>query len=598
MDFLTIPEMFHGVVGKNPDKKLLFEKKNDVWFGYSGKEILSTVRNISFGLKALGFGSGNNVAILSGNSPRWAMTDYGIVCAGGATVCLYPTLTPSQIAYILKDSLSAAIFVEDEEQLNKVVRIRDECPDLTRIITMNDSGGGGDDMVKTFSEFCAEGERYGEGTESTFEEMIGSVKPDDLLTLVYTSGTTGNPKGVMLTHDNLVSNIRAIDERFDFDETGTFLSFLPLSHTLERMGGHFTAFSRECVIYYAENIDLLQQNFLEVKPNVVVSVPRLFEKVYVRVKDQLEAMPSRRRKIFEWALLTGGKVSEYRSRGKPVPTGLRLKHTLAGFLVYSKVKARLGGEVEFFISGGAPLSREIAEFFGAMDILILEGYGLTETSPVLTVNALEDYKFGTVGKPLFNVEIRIAPDGEILARGPNVMKGYFNNPEATSEVLEPGGWFHTGDIGEFDGDGFLKVTDRKKNLIVTSTGNNVAPATLENMLLQSMYIEQSLVIGDNRNFITALIVPNFEQVSGYLASEGATMEDPGSMIGDERVLSLFGEEITRVTTEAAEYERVKKFTLLPEEFTIENGELTPTMKVVRKKVLSRYSDLIEAMYGG
>ena len=598
MNFRTIPEMFHGVVMKNPDKKLLFGKKSDSWVGYSGREIMSTVRHISFGLRGLGIGPGGNVAILSGNSPRWAMADYGIVCSGAATVCLYPTLTPAQVAYILRDSLSKAIFVEDEEQLEKVDRIRDDCPDLSSVIVMNDWESDSDGRAMTFSEFCAKGEEFEKTAETTFEKMVGSVKPEDLLTLIYTSGTTGNPKGVMLTHDNLVSNIHGINERFDFDRTGVFLSFLPLSHSLERMGGHFTAFCRECAIYYAEDIESLPGNFLDVKPNVVLSVPRLFEKVYEKVKEQMESLPPWRGKIFGWAIRTGNEVTEYRSRGKPVPALLRLKRALAGRFVCSKVKARLGGEIEFFISGGAPLSREIAAFFGAMDILILEGYGLTETSPVLTVNSLDDYRYGTVGKPLCNVEIRIAADGEILARGPNVMKGYFNNPGATSEALDPDGWLRTGDIGEFDEDGFLKVTDRKKNLIVTSTGNNVTPATLENMLLQSSFIEQTMVIGDNRNYVAALIVPDFKRVSGHLASEGAAAEDPETMIKDERVLRLFDSEVASVMSEAADYERVKRFALLREGFTIERGELTPTMKVVRKKVLSHYSALIETLYSG
>ncbi len=429
-----------------------------------------------------------------------------------------------------------------------------------------------------------------------FSEMVSRSKPDDLLTLIYTSGTTGTPKGVMLTHGNLCANITSTVKGIEFTDDDTLLSFLPLSHVFERMGGHFSSFSKGCTIYYAEGIEKVADNMGEVKPTLMLSVPRLYEKMYTGVMEKVKAGSPLKQKIFFWSLNVGQKVVEHSLINKPVPFLLGLKHKIATKLAFSKIHDRVGGKLRFFISGGAPLAQEIAEFFSSAGIQIMEGYGLTETSPVLTTNLPDQFRFGTVGKPIDGVSINIADDGEILAKGPNIMRGYYNDEESTKEVLTDDGWFSTGDIGEIDQDGFLKITDRKKNLFVTSGGKNVAPAPLENSLATSSYIDQVVVLGDKRNFISALIVPNFDNIKTYLSSMEKSVSGNEAMIEHQDVLDLIDKEVSDAMSEFSNYEKVKVFKLLSEPFTIEKGELTPKMSIVRKIVISNNHDLIESIY--
>ena len=529
MTYSTVSQMFNQVTSEHPNRDLYFYKKAGNWIGISGSEIRSTVKDIAFGLQSLGIGKGSNVALLSNNSPRWAMSDYGIICSGAATVSVYPTLIPSQVEYILNDSTSKVVFAENQEQMEKVMAIWGNCPQLTHAVVMDDSNTETDDRIINFLDFLNLGTKYEQESETSFEDLAAKPEPNDLLTLIYTSGTTGNPKGVMLSHGNMMSNVEGTKQDIFFDQTEIFLSFLPLSHSFERMGGHFSAFSVGAQVYYAESIETVPDNLREVKPSVVLSVPRLYEKMYAKVREGLKSAPEARQKIFWWAIGVGKEASQYRLKNKSLPFGLGIKHKIADKLVYSKVKGRVGGRLRFFVSGGAPLSKEIAEFFAAADIMILEGYGLSETSPVLTCNSPDAVRYGSVGKPLFNVDIEIADDGEILAKGPNIMTGYFNNDEATREAIDSDGWFHTGDIGHIDDDGFLFITDRKKNILVTSGGKNVAPAPIENALVTSPFIEQSVVIGDNRNFISALIVPAFEAVEKELSAQGVSVSGDDSI---------------------------------------------------------------------
>ena len=452
-------------------------------------------------------------------------------------------------------------------------------------------------MINNYAlDFLDVGDEYEKGSSSSFEDLVNIAEPSDLLTLIYTSGTTGNPKGVMLSHGNMMSNVEGISKLITFDQTEKFLSFLPLSHSFERMGGHFTAFSVGAQVYYAESIETVPDNLQEVKPSVVLSVPRLYEKMYARVREGLKIAPEARQKIFWWAIGIGKQATEYRLKNQTLPFALSLKHKIADKLVYSKVKDRVGGRLRFFVSGGAPLSKEIAEFFAAADITILEGYGLSETSPVLTTNSPGNIRFGSVGKTLFNVDVKIADDGEILAKGPNIMTGYFNNEEATREAIDSDGWFHTGDIGHLDDEGYLYITDRKKNILITSAGKNVAPAPLENSLVTSPYIEQSVVLGDKRNFISALIVPSFDAVGNYLKEQGRNPLANDEIIADPDVMLLLKNEISSAMDGFSNYERVKEFSLLPRLLTLENGELTPTLKVVRKVVLENFSDSVNMIY--
>jgi len=596
MNYKTISEMFVGTTERCSEKKLFYYKKDNDWIGLNGKDILITVEDISFGLRSLGIVPNSNIAIISNNSPKWAMCDYGIICSTMSTVTIYPTLISKQVEFILKNSNSSLIFVENQEQLNKVISVMDNCNDLKYIVVLDDSCSNETDSVMNFSTFLDKGKDYSQDCDITFSEMVNSVKEDDILTIIYTSGTTGIPKGVVLTHKNLLSNVKGTLSVAEFTNNETFLSFLPLSHVLERMGGHYTPFSIGATIFYAENMETIADNMIESHPTIVVCVPRVFEKIHAKFMQGIKDAPKIRQNLFNWALEVGRKYSKLSVSKQKIGFWLSFKHKVANKLIYSKVKARFGGKIKFFVSGGAPLSKDLAEFFAAVDITILEGYGLTETSPVLTVNSPTNLKFGYVGKPLFNVEIKIANDGEILAKGPNIMSGYYRNEDATKEVFDEDGWFHTGDIGIIDEDGFLKITDRKKSLIVTSGGKNIAPAPIELKVATSSFVEQIHIIGDKRNFLSALIVPNYEALTRYLQSQNNNLKDPNALIDHPDVIELFKTEVDNAMVDFSNYEKIKKFTLLTEPFSIEKGEMTPKMSIVKKVVEQNYSEQINKMY--
>ena len=597
----TISRMFLNTVEKFSEKELYFYKYNDEWIGLRGNVIQSTVQEISYGLKSISEEVCNS-AILSTNSPRWAMSDFGIICSGGCTVSIYPTLIPSQIEFILNDSQAKIIFVENNEQLKKVLEIKENCNSLEKIIVMDDSYEGNEQYILNFMKFLNVGNEFSKKQEYKFEDLVSTAKEDDLLTLIYTSGTTGNPKGVMLSHKNLISNINstlaciADSDGEIFVEKDKLLSFLPLSHVFERMCGHFCAFSQGAQTYFAENIEKVVENMIEVKPSLMISVPRLYEKMYSRVIDSVNAGSIIKQKIFWWGISIGKKIIDLRTNNKEIPWSLQKKFDIADKIVFSKIKARVGGNLRYFFSGGAPLSKKIGEFFGAAGITILEGYGLTETSPILSANLPGKMRYGTVGKVWKDVEIKIADDGEIIARGPNIMLGYCNNQEATDEVMSEDGWFHTGDIGELDEEGFLKITDRKKNIIITSQGKNVAPAAMENALVTSQYIEQIVTLGDKQNFISALIIPSFENLKIYLNEKNINLSNNQEIVDHEETLKLIQKIVDEEMTKFSKYERIKKFELLPNLLTIEKGELTPTLKVVRRVVMSNYESYIDKIY--
>ena len=597
MDYKTIPDMFLNITSQFSSKLLYHYKENNNWIGIKGSDVHSTVKKISAALQAINIKDGDKVAILSTNSPRWSMADYGIICNASVTVTVYPTLLPAQIEYILDNSDTKAIFVENNEQLDKINQIRGNLETLSHVIVMDDSLSDSVDNVYNFMDFLDLGKKFQSNNEFSLTKISEGIKQDDLLTIIYTSGTTGNPKGVMLTHGNLISNVNATIKMADLkeDEEHSFLSFLPLSHVLERMAGHFTSFAIGAEVYFAESIETVADNLMETSPSIVCSVPRLFEKMYNKISDGLKTAPKIRRKIFDFAYNTGKQTAHIYD--KTTLTGFqKFKYNLSKKLVYSKIKEKLGGRIRFFVSGGAPLSKEVAEFFSYLDITILEGYGLTETSPVLTSNVEGDLKFGTVGKPLFNVDIQIAKDGEILAKGPNIMKGYYKNDVATKEAIDSDGWLHTGDIGEFDDEGFLKITDRKKSLIVTSGGKNIAPAPLENALVASVYVEQIVAIGDKRNFISALIAPNFEALEGYLKTKGIEGLSPSEMASHPKTVELFNSEVENRMESFAQYEKIKKFIIIDRLFELEKNEITPSLKIRRKAISENFKETIDAMY--
>jgi len=587
----TLPRLLANTVKAYPKPDCMLFKKDGTYAPISTQEFGDGVRHLALGLKALGFEPGQKLCILSENRPAWTMTDFATLCAGGLTVPIYTTLVSEQIRYIVDDSDAAVVVVSTPDQWKKVEPLRPGLTKVRHFITFAEEAPAG---VLTLEAVMEKGRALAASQPGLFDELVARVKPDDEATLIYTSGTTGVPKGVILTHDNLVSNIKTASDVIEFSSKDTVLSFLPLSHLLERMV-MFTYIYKGCTVAFAESVEAVAQNLLEVRPHIMVSVPRVFEKIYTKVMDQVLASPALRRKIFFWALKVGKEFGAAKIAGKPVSGGLRFRRSIAAKLVFSKIVAKTGGRIRFFVSGGAPLSKDIAEFFYAIGLVILEGYGLTETSPVLSINTFENIRLGTVGKPVPGVEIKIAADGEILARGPNIMKGYYKKEAETREILE-GGWFHTGDIGQFDADGFLVITDRKKDLLVTSGGKNIAPQPIENLLKTSSYIANAVVIGDRRRFVSALIVPNFEKLEGYAKVQGIPSDSMEALVRDRRIVDFLLAEVTKATPQLASYERIKKIAVLPRDFEIEKGEITPSLKVRRASVASVYQALIDAMY--
>lgn len=597
VNFSTIGEMFDAITRKYaPSGRTMLQQKIDGKYQpITYAEYRRNVELFAMGLASLGMKRGDRISIVSENRPEWIIADMALVALGIVNVPIYPTLTPKQIEYIYNDAGVRMAIVSNQFQLNKILRIRQDVKGFEKTVVMSEKGVTPTDGVLSFGKVYELGEEYEKSHAGVFEQWLKQSKPDDLLTLIYTSGTTGNPKGVMLTHNNLVSNIKASADVIPFGETDVLLSFLPLCHSFERMAGYYTAMACGATVAYAESVETVRDNLLEVHPTIVTTVPRLFERIYNRMMKQIDSAPPARQKIFHWAVAVGKQMAEAKRKGS-IPLGLKVQYGLASKLVYSKLKQRTGGRIRFFVSGGAALPKMLGEFFEAVGIQIIEGYGLTETSPVLTVNRVDDFKFGTVGRPIPGIEIKIAEDGEILARGPNIMKGYYNNPKATEEVIDKGGWFHTGDIGQFDEKGHLMITDRKKHLFVSSGGKNIAPQPIENLFLESKFIDQFVLIGDGRMFLTALIVPEFEILKEYAKQNGISFQSDPDLAVLDSIKEMYRKEIDTIQKDLPAFERVRRFELLKQPLTVENGEITPTMKVKRKVVEEKYAGVIEKMY--
>lgn len=597
--FQTIPEMFDKLTKRfaSSTRPMLMVKRDNEWRGISYAEVRRNAELTAYGLASLGIESGDRVSIISENRPEWAYSDQAIAMLGAICAPIYPTMTPKQNEYIFNDAGVKAVIVSNQFQLNKVLKTLDAVPTLQHIIVMNENIDADAPNVMTFSALMSRGAEFERQHPAHLDESRKKIKPDDLLTLIYTSGTTGNPKGAMLTHWNLCSNILDASTYIKIEEGDVLLSFLPLSHSFERMAGNYTAMACGATIAYAESIETVQANLTEVRPNIITTVPRLFERMHSRIMKAVDAAPPLRKKLFFWSLGVGKKIAAARKAKRLAPI-VRMQHALADKLVLSKIREKLGGRMKFMVSGGAALSKEFGEFFEAIGIVIIEGYGLTETSPVITANMLNNYKFGSVGKPIPNVEVKIAPDGEICARGPNIMKGYWNLPHLTAEVIDNEGWFHTGDIGMIDEEGFVHITDRKKHLFVSSGGKNIAPQPIENLFLSSKFIEQFVLIGDKRMFCTALVVPDFDALKEYARAAGVPFNFNHDLVKNPIIYRLIEEEVDKIQKDLANFERVRKFILLAKPFTIEDGEMTPTLKIKRKVVEEKYADVIDGMYRG
>ncbi len=591
---------FH-FVGRHPRSAFMRRCRGDAVEEISTQELFDRIRDFSLGLGALGVGPGDRVAILSDSRPEWIIADLAALTAGAVTAPIYPTLPETQVRYILADSGARVVVAADETQAAKVRAVWDELPQLSALVVMDpaaDAAVGGESASgreeSSFVEATERGHRRlmtEDGLARQYKEHAAAITPDQLATIIYTSGTTGEPKGVMLTHGNVASNITDGCSVVQVDDEDAALSFLPLSHAFERMVLCLYLY-RGVTVTFAESLDTIARDLGAVKPTVMTGVPRVYEKFHARVHEAVAGAPAIRQRLFRWAVGVGLRRAQAELAGTSASLATRVQHGLADRLVLSKVRGRLGGRLRFVVSGSAPLSTPIAEFFFAIGIPVVEGYGLTETAPTLTVNPLARPRLGTVGPALPSVELRIADDGEVLARGPNVMQGYYGKPEATAEVMRDG-WFCTGDIGSIDDDGYLTILDRKKELIVTAGGKNIAPNPIEAELKRSPLVAEAVLVGDRRAYVAALVVPDFAALASRPAAEDASREE---IVERPDVVALFDEVVEKVNEGLARHEQIKRFALLPAEFAIATGELTPTLKVKRRVVARRWKDAIERLY--
>jgi long-chain acyl-CoA synthetase len=590
----TLNQLFFDAIERFNKPDALQVQLNGAYRPVSSRELADRVRHVALGLLDLGVKAGDRVAILAENSPDWAVADFACLTAGLTDVPIYPTLPAEQIPYLLNDSGAVAIFTSSAGQAEKIAQVRSQCSTLRFVIGFGGSTRPGEDY--TLQQVQARGQGLDAPQRAAeYRRKAMEVRPDDLATLIYTSGTTGEPKGVMLTHDNIYSNVMAGAAQIPFGGNDTCLSFLPLSHIFERMAGHYLMLHTGTSIAYAESIDTVPVNMQEVRPTIVLSVPRLYEKMYARVLENALSGGAIKKRIFFWARAVAETWADEKLAGREPRGMLARKYALAQKLVFSKLRTRTGGRLRYFVSGGAPLAPEINKFFYAAGLVILEGYGLTETSPVIAVNTPEHFRIGSVGRPVPGVEVRIAQDGEILTRGPHVMKGYFNKPDATREAIDAEGWFHTGDIGVLE-DGFLRITDRKKDIIVTAGGKNIAPQPIENKVKTNKYVSQAVVIGDKRKFPSILVVPNWDNLEKWAGQRNIIWTDRRQLLEMPTIRAKMEKEVLGEVSGFAHFEQPRKVALLEHDFSIERGELTPTLKVKRRVIDKTYKDAIDALY--
>jgi long-chain acyl-CoA synthetase len=596
-EHLTLADLPFRLAERYPKSACICRCREDGLQEFSSQQFYEHVRDLSLAFSARGLAPGDRVAVISESRPEWGIADLASITAGGVTVPIYPTQSADQVHFILCQAGVKFAAVSSPAQVEKIARVRQQLPALQAIILMDGEASIDGFPVLKFTDLVAEGRAIVAAdpqAEQRYRQASEAVDRHSLATIVYTSGTTGEPKGVMLTHANIMSNVLASDIVCPTTSADTALSFLPMSHVFERMAFYRYLYDGVTVVF-AESLTTVARDLERVKPTIMTGVPRVYEKFHAAIQEKLRASSALQVRIFRWALGVGMARSKAEfGRQTPSPW-VRLQHALADRLVFRKIRARVGGRIRYLISGSAPLSLSIGEFFHAIGLRIIEGYGLTETSPVLTSNPLDGVRFGTVGKPMPGIEIRIAPDGEILARGPNVMIGYYKRPDLTAEVIKDG-WFHTGDIGEIDQDGYLTITDRKKDLIVTSGGKKIAPQPLENQLKADLLVAEAVIVGEQRKFPAALIVPDFAALEAQVRRMNLGALARAELVKHPEVLALYQALLDALNEKLAQFERVKRFALLPTEFTMERGELTPTMKVRRQVVEERWRDLIEGLY--
>jgi long-chain acyl-CoA synthetase len=592
----TLVELLKLSTAAQPQKEVFRFKQDKQWLGITGQELFERVRKVAMGLYDAGIRKWDRVAVLAESGPMWSITDYAILSTGAINVPIYPTQPVDQVEYILRESQPKLLFVSNAKQMKRVSEALKKFPDL-RIIPFQAVSNG--ENVTSYESLEERGAQLLKDKPGLFDAISTDVKPSDLASVIYTSGTTGEPKGALLTHANIISNALAAGEVFALEPGNLMLSFLPLSHIFERMVLYLCLYFG-VQINYAGGIETVANDLKEVRPTLMTTVPRLLEKVFARMQKTASDKGGLSKKMFDWSLDIARQSSDYLAENKSLPLTLNVKRKIADKLVFGKLREALGGRMMRLVSGGAALPVDIARVFIGAGVPVMQGYGLTETSPVIAVNSIKQNRIGAVGHPLPGVEVKLAEDGEILARGPLIFQGYFNKVEETNSVFTEGTeserWFKTGDIGRIDNDGFLFITDRKKDLIKTSAGKYVAPQMIEGMIAQSQFVEQAIIIGDKRKYVAALIVPEFEQLRTWAKEQGLDTKDKQQLIEDKRVVDLFKQEVNRLTKGLADYEKVKRIALLAKEFTIDGGELTATLKVRRRVVEDKYKDLIEGLY--
>jgi long-chain acyl-CoA synthetase len=592
----TLPMLFRLAFDKHNagNRNYLGAKVNGVYRFETYSQVREKIEKFACALIEVGFQANDRLGQIANNRPEWVVTDFGTMHAGGIHAPLYPTLAREGIEYILRDCGARVAVVATPRHLEDVLACEAELPNLEHVVAMFEpTGSPGRVKLWSWDAFLKLGGDNQAKHKEEMERRIAAIKATDVCSLVYTSGTTGEPKGAMLMHGNFVSNALTSVPLLEFKTDDVELSFLPLSHVFERVA-YYCVTSVGACIAYAESIDTVAANMAEVRPTVMPSVPRLFEKIYGRVMDKVNAGSPLKQKIFHWAVGVGKKHYLAKASGSVSPV-LKLQYAMAHKLALGKMHETTGGRIRLFASGGAPLRKDVGEFFLSAGFTLTEGYGLTETSPVISFNPLRKPKNGTVGKIVPDVQVKIAEDGEILCKGPNVMLGYFNKAQATRDAIDEDGWFHTGDIGVIDSEGYLAITDRKKDLLVMSNGKNVAPQPIEQLLQSSPYIEQAVVLGDNKKFIAALLVPTYANLKDWCDKNGIA-HNPDELSNNPKLVEFLQGEVNRLCADLSNYERVKNIALLPREMTQDTGELTPTMKVKRKVVNQKYSDKITALY--
>jgi long-chain acyl-CoA synthetase len=590
----TLADVFINAAAKHDLHRALNYKRGGQWRSLASKGIVERAGNIALGLYSLGLRKGDKTAIMAANSPEWTLTDAGCQFAGVIDVPIYTTLAPNSIQYIINDSEARIFFIDNKDMYERIADIMPGCPSLEKLVFF-DIAGIEQENVISLSDLENKGAELRRSTPELLDELLAATNPSDIATLIYTSGTTGEPKGVMLTHNNIISNVIDAGEKYNFAERDIPLSVLPLSHVFERSAMYLYIYNGMSV-YYAESVDKVPENLREVRPTLFVGVPRIFEKVYSKAKLKAAQSGGLKEKIFDWAIEVAKKYALQKASSESTSLILGVKHVIADKLVFSKLREFFGGRLRFCITGGAALPDDIFLIFTGAGISIMQGYGLTETSPVITSNNPINVKLGTVGKPIRNMRVRIAEDGEIEAIGPGVMLGYYQKEDATRDAFTGDGWFRTGDIGEIDDQGFLKITDRKKELFKTSGGKYIAPSPIEQMIRSSRFVNQVVLIGNTRKFAAALIVPNFEMLESYAKHKGLGSMTAKEFCTNQKIIDLFERQVASATQGLAKFETVKKIALLENEFTIDGGELTPTMKLKRRVIDEKYKDVIDEIY--